>query len=227
VLTGLECVGSSGEPVYDGASATVFVGLQETVVCTFENTKRGPVDIEKVVKPGSVVDHGDGTWSIEYTIEVTSTSYIDEEYDLKDTLRFGGGITPVTAKVVSHDGVTLNPGWNGTSDVVVAEDAIIPAQGLHRYTVSVLAKVAKTVTSAQADCTVGSGESGSGLLNRAEITFWSGSDASEACAPVKVTPPPAMPATGVGLTALWLGLTLLGAGAVLFTLRRRRIADQG
>ena len=223
VLTGLECVGSSGEPVYDGPSATVFVGLQETVVCSFENTKRGPVDIEKVVKPGSVVDHGDGTWSIEYTIAVTSTSFIDEEYDLKDTLRFGGGITPLTAKVVSLDGVTLNPGWNGTSDVLVAEDAVIPAQGLHHYTVSVLARVATTVTSAQADCTVGSGESGSGLLNRAQIDFWSGSDTSEACAPVKVTPP-AMPATGVGLTALWLGLALLGAGGVLFTLRRRRIA---
>jgi hypothetical protein len=75
------------------------------------------------------------------------------------------------------------------------------------------------VTAGQADCTVGFGESGSGLLNRAEVDFWSGSDAAEACAPVKVKKAPPLAVTGIELTALWLGVGLLGVGALL--LRRR------
>ncbi|RXZ68266.1 prealbumin-like fold domain-containing protein [Agromyces albus] len=227
-LVGIECVGGE-DPSYvldDGSTpagsvAEVDVPLQSTVLCTFTNAKRGPVDVDKVVDAGSVVDHGDGTWSIDYTITVRSDSYIDEEYDLSDKLLFGGGITPISATVESLDGVTLNPGWNGSTDILVAEDAVIPAQGTHQYEVSVRARVATTVTAGQADCTVGFGESGSGLLNRAEVDFWSGSDAAEACAPVKVRKAPPLAVTGIELTALWLGVGLLGFGALVYALRRR------
>lgn len=227
-LVGIQCIGGE-DPSYvldDGSTpagsvAEVDVPLQTTVLCTFTNAKRGPVDIDKVVDAGSVVEHGDGTWSIEYTITVTSDSYIDEEYDLRDKLLYGGGITPITATVESLDAVTLNPGWNGVSNILVAEDAVIPAQGTHQYEVSVRARVAPTVTTGQADCTVGFGESGSGLLNRAEVDFWSGSGAAEACAPVKVKKAPPLAVTGIELTALWLGVWLLGVGALVYLLRRR------
>ncbi len=228
-LVDIQCVGGD-EPEYvlddgsmpAGSTAEVGVPLKATVLCTFTNAKRGPVVLDKVVEDGSVVDHGDGTWSIEYLLTATSSSNIEELYDLSDELKYGGNITVLSSEVVSLDGVTVNGGWNGLADQVVATDVAIPALGTHEYLVSVTVRVGTAITSAQADCTLGSGETGTGLLNTAQLTSWSGTDDAEACAPVKVPPAPPMPVTGVTLGALWGGLMLAGAGGVLLMLRRRR-----
>jgi uncharacterized repeat protein (TIGR01451 family) len=174
------------EPTIDGASATIHVGLGETVTCTFTNAQRGPLDFDKVVADGFPVNNGDGTWTIEYDLTVTSESNIPEDYDLEDELDFGDGIVPVTADVTSDDGVTVNAGWDGVSDIVVATGATIPALGTHTYTVTVTAEVDAELDPEAADCTVDDGE-GTGFLNAGSIEFWSGTDDDDACAPLPIS----------------------------------------
>ncbi|MBM7829504.1 type II secretory pathway pseudopilin PulG [Agromyces cerinus] len=217
-LTDIDC----GEADLSELRTVVALDPGMVVTCTFTNAKRGPVVLDKVVQDDSVVDHGDGTWSIQYLLTATSSSQIEELYDLSDELQFGGNITVLTSDVVSLDGVTVNDGWNGLDDLVVATDVAIPALGTHEYLVTVTVRVGSSITASQADCTLGSGDSGTGLLNTAELTSWSGTDDAEACAPVKVPPAPPMPVTGVTLGALWAGLLLAGAGGVLMVMRRRR-----
>jgi uncharacterized repeat protein (TIGR01451 family) len=188
-LVDLVCTDPAGDdtdPVVDGASATVHVGLGETVTCTFTNAQRGPLTFDKVVAGGSPVNNGDGTWTIEYDLTVTSESNIPEDYDLEDELDFGAGIVPVTAEVTSDDGVTLNAGWDGVGDIVVATGATIPALGTHTYTVTVTAEVDAVLDPDAADCTVVDGE-GSGFLNAGSVEFWSGTDSDDACAELPIS----------------------------------------
>jgi uncharacterized repeat protein (TIGR01451 family) len=174
------------DPVVNGASATIHVALGEQVTCTFTNALRGGLIVDKAVAPGSPVNNGDGTWTIEYDLTVTSESNIPEDYDLEDELDFGAGIVPVTAEVTSDDGVTVNAGWDGVGDIVVATGATIPALGTHTYTVTVTADVDAELDPDAADCPVVDGE-GSGFLNEASIVFWSGTDADDACAALPVS----------------------------------------
>lgn len=189
VLTGLVCTDTAGddtEPVVTGQSATVHVGLGETVTCTFTNAQRGPLTFDKVVAPGSPVNNGDGTWTIEYDLTVTSGSNIPEDYDLEDELDFGAGILPTAAGVTSNNGVTVNAGWDGVGDIVVATGATIPALGSHTYTVTVTAEVEAELDPDAADCQVADGE-GSGFLNAGSIEFWSGTDTDDACAALPIS----------------------------------------
>jgi uncharacterized repeat protein (TIGR01451 family) len=174
------------DPVVEGASATVHVGLGETVTCTFTNAQRGPLTFDKVVAGGSPVNNGDGTWTIVYDLTVTSESNIPEDYDLEDELDFGAGIVPVTAGVTSDDGVTVNAGWDGVGDTVVATGATIPALGTHTYTVTVTAEVDPVLDPDAADCTVVDGE-GSGFLNAGSVEFWDGTATDDACAALPIS----------------------------------------
>lgn len=189
LLTGLACTDTAGDdtaPVVDGETATVHVGLGETVTCTFTNAQRGPLEFDKAVAAGSPVNNGDGTWTIEYDLTVTSQSNVLEEYDLDDELDFGDGIEPTSASVTSDNGVTLNGGWDGVADTVVATDATIPALGSHTYTVTVTAEVDAELDPDAADCTVADGE-GTGFLNAGSIEFWNGTDGDDACAPLPIS----------------------------------------
>lgn len=188
-LVDLVCTDPAGDdtdPVVDGETATVYVGLGETVTCTFTNAQRGPLTFDKVVAPGSPVNNGDGTWTIEYDLAVTSESNIPEDYDLEDELDFGAGIVPVTAGVTSDNGVTVNAGWDGVGDIVVVTGATIPALGTHTYTVTVTAEVDAELDPDAADCQVADGE-GSGFLNAGSIEFWSGTDDDDACAALPIS----------------------------------------
>jgi uncharacterized repeat protein (TIGR01451 family) len=190
VLTGLVCSDTADDdtaPVVDGATATVHVALGETVTCTFTNAQRGPLEFDKDVAAGFPVNNGDGTWTIEYDLTVTSTSNIPEDYDLEDELDFGAGIVPLTASVTSDNGVTVNAGWNGVADTVVATGATIPALGTHTYTVTVTAEVDAELDPDAADCEVAERE-GSGFLNSGTIEFWdNGSDTDDACAELPIS----------------------------------------
>ena len=88
----------------------------------------------------------------------------------------------------------------------------------HTYDVKATARVSSTITTDQADCTTGSDTEGTGLLNAATVLFTDGEATATACAPV----PAVLPPTGVTLTALWVGLTMLAGGVILFVIRRRR-----
>lgn len=189
LLSGLVCTDTAGDdtaPVVDGETATVHVGLGETVTCTFTNAQRGPLEFDKAVAAGSPVNNGDGTWTIEYDLTVTSQSNVPEEYDLEDELDFGDGIEPTSASVTSDNGVTVNAGWDGVADTVVATDATIPALGSHTYTVTVTAEVDAELDPDAADCAVADGK-GTGFLNAGSIEFWNGTDGDDACAPLPIS----------------------------------------
>ncbi|MFD5864618.1 LPXTG cell wall anchor domain-containing protein [Agromyces sp. NPDC127015] len=210
-------VGEAGPSPIDASDFTVQPG--DLIACDIENVARGPLDIAKTVD-GPAVDNGDGTWDVSYTITVTSLSATDESYDLTDELKFGDGITPISAEITGPEGIEINPDWDGIDDIAVTT-AVLPAGGEHVYAVEVTADVASDVTSDQADCAVGSSDEGSGTLNSATIEFWNGSSSSEDCAPVTPEQPP-LPSTGASLTAGWVGLAVIAAGGLLLFMRRRR-----
>jgi uncharacterized repeat protein (TIGR01451 family) len=178
-LTSISC------PVADivTATATVTLAPGAIVTCTFTNAKRGDLTIDKVVAAGSPVNNGDGTWTIIYDLTVKSESNIPEDYDLEDELAFGDGIVPTTAGVVSNNGVTVNGGWDGVGDTVVATGATMPALGTHTYTVTVTATIDDEMDVDAADCAVADG----GFRNVGSIEFWSGTDTADACASLPVS----------------------------------------
>ena len=222
-LTGLECVGAEVEPVVDGRSVEVVVPLATTVFCTFENTELTGVLVQKDLIGDPVFDGG-GNVTVRYGITVTNTSALEQPYDLRDRIRFGGGITITSASVVSADGVGVNPAWDGRNDVLVTTAALVGPSAVHTYTVTVVAHVPSSITLEQADCAVASADEGSGLLNTATISFWNGeaSDEDDACASLPVSVPGALSSTGASLTALWLGLLLMLGGAAALVVRRTR-----
>lgn len=217
VLDGIECVGSGSEPIVEGASVSVAVPLQGTVYCTFVNAYLAPLEVDKTVTSGPT-KQADGSYVIAYAVTVTNPGAVTDTYDLDDELRFGNGITVVSAAVSSAQGLPVNAAWDGIDDLRVAASVSIGGGVTHRYDVTATAKVAANITTDQADCTVGSDTEGTGLLNATTILFSGGDATATACAPV----PAALPPTGVTLTALWGGLGLLAAGGILFALRRRR-----
>ncbi|KAF2414481.1 hypothetical protein B1729_04400 [Microbacterium sp. B35-04] len=217
MLDDVECVGSESDPLVEGSSVAVVVPLQATVYCTFVNAYLAPLEIAKSVASGPTAQ-SDGAYAISYSLTVTNPGALADTYDLDDELRFGAGITVVTATVASVDGLPVEPGWDGIEDTRVATAVTIDGGLTHTYEVRVTARVAANITTDQADCTTGSDAEGTGLLNAATIAFTDGDAAATACAPV----PASLPPTGVTLTALWVGLVMLAGGGILFAIRRRR-----
>lgn len=187
-LTGLECTDPADDdvhPVVAGATATVTVGLGETVVCTYTNAQRGPLTFDKIVTPTFPVYNASGTWTVEYTLTVRSYSYVPERYDLEDDFRFDPALAVVSADVAGPLGVALNADWDGAADTVIAEGAEIPARGTHTYTVTVVVDPPEVSTVGALDCGLDDGEDGTGLLNGGEVSFWGdGTDTDDACASI-------------------------------------------
>ena len=177
MLTGASCTEGA---VLDGAGVTAFVGLGDTVTCTFTNAQRGDLDIDKTVVSGPERGEGDN-WTTVYEVTVTSGSYVDEQYDLIDELRFGDGIDVTAVEVVGPEGVTLNAGWDGIADTTIAADATIAARGEHVYTVTVTATVDRAIEHDEAVCESGGGSGGSGWFNSATVEFWNGTDDDDEC----------------------------------------------
>ncbi|SIN91694.1 MSCRAMM family protein [Agromyces cerinus] len=211
-----------------GALGTIELDPGETVVCTYTNVQRGPVEVEKVVIGDPEFGDG-GAVTVRYGITVTNTSTLEQPYDLHDRIRFGQGIAIESATVVSDDGVVVNAGWDGIDDTLVAAGAVLGSNAVHTYSVTVSARIPVGITADQADCSVGSPTEGSGLLNTATVAFWNGdgSDEADACAPVPVpvtAPAGGLSPTGVSLTALWYALLLIVGGAAVLVVRRARPA---
>ncbi len=184
-------------------------------------------------------DLANGQHAATYTITVTNSGEGDGEYDLTDTLMYGAGVEIVDATIANTTpgGIAANGGWNGMSDTGVVTGEPIAAGATHVYTVTVNVIVADDLTEAQADCTLAPGESGTGLLNTAEVNSNGGTADDQACGMVPpassppTTAPPApggnLPRTGID-TALILGIggmmVLAGAVTLLGARRRRRPA---
>lgn len=70
---------------------------------------------------------GDGQWEVVYGIEVTNKGVEAVDYDLNDELRFGDGITVVSAEVTAvPEGVTAaDPEWDGLENLAVVQGVTI------------------------------------------------------------------------------------------------------
>jgi hypothetical protein len=136
---------------------------------------------------------GGGRYRLGYTLTVANHAPAAGAYSLVDELAFGAGVSVVSAKVASTGpgGIAVNSGWNGFDNTaVVSGQAIAGAGGgptVHTYTVSVVVNVPAGLTEAAADCEIGAGEVGSGLLNRTTFSGALGVQAAEACVPAPRT----------------------------------------
>ncbi|MDN4639953.1 SdrD B-like domain-containing protein [Agreia sp. PsM10] len=221
----------------DGAVVTYSVEngtittIGEPVDVTITNTFPGTSVAKQVV--GAPVKNADGSYAITYDVTVSNTGKVDTVYTVEDELHYGAGIVVDNAEITdSPDGVDVNDGWNGVTDLVIAEDIDIPVDGVHVYRVVVTATVPTTVTTGARNCEVGTGETGTGFLNSATVVTDRGETTASDCAPAPEEPvvPVAKPGTGslpntganvtVGLAAL-LGLMLAGGVALVISRRRR------
>lgn len=105
-----------------------------------------PVDpvIEKA--GGTAVDHGDGTWTLPYTITVTNPSVeTGIIYNLNDELDYPAGVDILSVAVTAApDGVVTNPAWNGTTETAIATGVALagtPGADAHVYEIAVVVRV--------------------------------------------------------------------------------------
>lgn len=120
----------------------------------------------------ATAQNADGTWSISYQIEVAlsddeavNPNGIAAEYDLADTLSFGGGITVDSA---SWTGPTSGP-FTGNS-ATLATDRTILAGATHTYTVSVVARITPAAVEDETlTCQAGTAPEAGGFLNTAQL----------------------------------------------------------
>lgn len=114
----------------------------------------------------------DGTWLVEYLITVANPSATSaSRYSIGDGFALGDGMTVDSASVISSpSGVTTVAGWNGQAQQQLVSDILLPAGGTHQYVVrAVVDAGAVPATDAAADCTLDSGETGTGLGNDATL----------------------------------------------------------
>ncbi|MBN0039100.1 DUF11 domain-containing protein [Cellulosimicrobium cellulans] len=149
------------------------------------------IGIDKSISDGPT-PNGDGTWTITYDLVATNTGQAAGEYDVRDQLRYGNGITVESADVITTPaGVTAEAGWTGQGgDIKDAANLIaggvnLDAGGTHTYQVQVVVSLdLDVVTPADLTCPApGSGENG-GLANTVELEHNGETSEDEDCAPL-------------------------------------------
>lgn len=181
-------------------------GLLNTATLTVEDVQSEAdacAELPYVEHEKSLTDgpdpNGDGTYAVEYTIDVRNRGAGEDVYDLIDDFHFGAPVTivgtPTVANVVPGGIDTLGT-WNqaATTLAVVTDEPIAgsTASGptTHTYVVSVDVRVSETGrTPANLDCTLAAGENGTGLFNRTTLTVGDQVTHDDACG----TPPPPSP----------------------------------
>ncbi|WP_194288496.1 DUF6923 family protein [Ornithinicoccus halotolerans] len=172
-------------------------GFANTATVTVNDVQASDDACEEI--PATLVDKtttsepaptGTGTYELEYTITATNSGAAPDTYDLSDELQYGDGIDVVDAQVVNTQPGTITPRtqWNGETDTLVVQGEPIAAAtasdpAVHVYTVTVEVDIDPDIDPAAADCTVGAGESGSGLLNLATVNGDSGEYSDDNCPP--------------------------------------------
>jgi hypothetical protein len=129
----------------------------------------------------SSVQNADGTWTITYDLAVSNSSGVySSPYSLSDTLEFGGGINVLSA---TASGPGVNASWTGSSPntTVAGGGSLAPNSSVH-YTVTATARVTPAATTTDRDCTLDTGETGTGFLNTATLNSSGGSNTGTACA---------------------------------------------
>ncbi|UFU07360.1 LPXTG cell wall anchor domain-containing protein [Ruania halotolerans] len=144
VPAGRACTTAGGEPEPGtlGNTATVdWNGLQDSAV---ECLVPGDPTLDKELVSATPI--GNGQWEVVYDLTVANTGNEATTYDLEDELLFAPQITVDTVSVTGPEGITVNDGFDGAGDQVIAtgieiigldEDGYAP----HVYTVTVVANV--------------------------------------------------------------------------------------
>jgi len=110
-LTGIVCDAAEYTTDTAAGTANIALGWGEDVTCTYTNAERGPVTVLKSAT-GPVTQSGT-TYTVGYTLTVTSASEIPEAYTLSDVPEFAPGTT-IQSLVVNGPGVTnLDLGADG------------------------------------------------------------------------------------------------------------------
>jgi hypothetical protein len=137
---------------------------------------------------GTPTPEGDGSFTVTYDITVANSGTGGGVYDLTDTLAYGAGVTVDSAGVTNTvpGDLTTNDAWNGTSDTTVVTAQPIAGISSHVFRVEVRATPPADLAAdpSAADCALGAGEDGTGLLNTATVTSNGQDQDAEDCAPV-------------------------------------------
>ena len=137
---------------------------------------------------GTPVENGDGTTTVSYDITVTNTGAGAGTYDLTDTLRFGTGVAIVAASAAvantTPGSITTSATWDGVTDTTVVTDEPIAGSAAHVYRVTVTVTTdPATATTASSDCTLDTGETGTGFRNDSSLVTNGETLDADACAP--------------------------------------------
>ena len=141
-------------------------------------TSPAPTIAKSVSSPPTL--NPDGTLTLAYDIVVTNAGGLPTTYTLTDAFAFAAGVdvVAVAAANVEPGSIATNPAFDGAAANTIATTSIV-AGATHRYRVIVTANVGGVTRAAALDCTLDPGETGTGLLNRAQIN-----PTAEACAPI-------------------------------------------
>jgi uncharacterized repeat protein (TIGR01451 family) len=224
VLTDLVCQSAANSQIVNGASAAITLASGDTVTCTYTNNKLGPVTVAKTVTAGPTQLSGN-TYKVDYSVVVTSQSYMPETFDVSDTLGFGAGTSNIVATATPPAGVTLVAGWNGLTSTLLADNQVIPARteaaaATLTFTISVTFDVAGSMTADARDCQSIDGE-GTGTLNTTSVTSRSGVSNDSDCGVIPdpnlaiaktVVAGPTRAADGTWTIAYYLAVTNTGEG---------------
>ncbi|WP_157640885.1 DUF7507 domain-containing protein [Longispora albida] len=166
----------TGTGTLNEATLTINGQKTEGQACAEVST----VLIEK--KVASVTANPDGTSTAEYDLVVRNPGSASKTYEASDQLRYGAGITISSASVASTPaGVAFNKNWNGIADTALSPAQSIAAGGTHTYRLKIVAKLPATLDPKAGDCTLDSGEIGTGLLNEGSILVDGKTSRAQAC----------------------------------------------
>jgi uncharacterized repeat protein (TIGR01451 family) len=192
------------------------------------------IDIAKAMD-GAPVKGANGHWTVNYTITVQNDGAAAGQYTLTDQLRYGAGITVLSADVATApDGVVPASTWTGlgeqgASENIVASDVALAVGSVHSYRVVVEAQLdTSAANSTTLVCPAAASDERGGFANTAGISHNDLVDDASACAlpewPQNIPSPLANTGNSLVFGVLGGSLLLLLAGGVLLYLRRRNAA---
>ena len=130
----------------------------------------------------SVAQNAQGTWDVQYKIVVTNGSAAAGYYDLTDDLQLTvpGVLSIVGTPTASGPGGSI-PTWNGDTDKVLADEALIAANSTADYVINVTVAIAPgDLGNEAAICEADGGTNG--FLNDATLTVGGTPVTDSACA---------------------------------------------
>ncbi|WP_261166461.1 DUF11 domain-containing protein [Microbacterium sp. Marseille-Q6965] len=190
------CTTGDGSTVPGGLNNVATVGWNGIEESDDECVRPGKPTLDKSLVSAKPV--GDGKWEVVYDLTVGNVGTEATTYDLDDEFLFAPVITVDSVAVDGPDGVTVNPGFDGDADQVIATDVSIAGldddgYAPHIYRVAVVANVPLHFDAAEPDgtgapgCTMAPGGNfiEQGLNNAATLTDETGGTQTDTdCAPL-------------------------------------------